>query len=321
MLRLWVICLLLFYTLACNQIQNNRADAFKEEYDLKIAYNVLEDSENNNYEVYIMDLEGTGATNLTNWKGVDWVYYAFDNYIYFVSDRDTSHRNYFLYEMLVTGDSIRKIYDQKVFDSWISSRKKGKEFIVTTEVDFVRSFVIINRFGKEIKKVFGTNDYQINDPCFSPDGNWIVFRSHQTGIDELWIMDENGDHQRQLTQYPRDDTSNSHFYHAGPPNWIPQGNFISFISHQNNNYSIFSIDPDGSNLTQVTDDQFNEGWHHWSPQGAWLVFDGANLKNENFDIYLMKRDGSAQKRLTNSPKYEQAPVFVKQYKTTLKSGL
>jgi TolB protein len=300
---------------------DNQVASQKEDYDLKIAYNVLEDSESNNYEVYIMDLDGTNATNLTNWKGVDWVYYAFDERIYFVSDRDTNHRSYFLYEMHVSGDSVRKIYNQKVYDSWISSRNDGHEFIVTTEKDSIRTFVIIDRFGKEMHSVFGTRDYQINDPCFSPDGKWIVYRSKQSGLDELWIMDENGAHQRQLTHYPKEDTTTKHFYHAGPPFWVSQGNFISFISRQNDNYSIFIIEPDGKNLAQITDDKFNEGWHYWSPKGDWIVFDGANLKNENFDIYLMKRDGSSQKRLTSSERFEQAPVFVKQFKKTLKSGL
>jgi TolB protein len=54
----------------------------------------------------------------------------------------------------------------------------------------------------------------------------------------------------------------------------------------------------------------NQGYHSWSPNGKWIVFDASDLSNNNFDIYLMKWDGTEIQQLTSGWKYEQAPVFV-----------
>lgn len=62
----------------------------------KIAYNVCEDSETDNYEVYIMNMDGSGKKNITNHPDVAWVYYAWKDKLYFISDRDTCHRCFFI---------------------------------------------------------------------------------------------------------------------------------------------------------------------------------------------------------------------------------
>lgn len=279
--------------------------------NLLIAYNVLEDEEADNYEIYVMQPDGSGQRNISQWKGVDWVYHAMGDRLYLLSDRDTAHRHLFLWEMDAAGGQQRKIYPHRLYDSWIASRKNGEEFLVTTKKDTVKTFVLIDRNGQEIRQVFGTNEYKINDPAFSPDGRWIVYRSARSGVDELWIMDEYGEQQRQLTHYPPGDTTGGkHFYHAGPPTWLAGGQWISYISKQNANYSIFRIQPDGSGLQQISPDGFNEGWHAWTPDGQWIAYDGTDLSDANFDIYTMRADGSEVKRLTDHPRYEQAPVWV-----------
>jgi TolB protein len=155
-----------------------------------------------------------------------------------------------------------------------------------------------------------------NSPVFSPQGDQVVFRyrknkrNFQTEKTELWTMSADGSNMRQLTEYPASDTTAEwHAYHAGPPSWEPAQNLISYMSFQKGNYSIFTRNPDGSGIKQLTGDEINEGWHSWSPDGQWIVYDGSDLKNENFDIYLARADGSEVKQLTNDWRTEQAPVF------------
>lgn len=61
----------------------------RSEKQYKIAYNVAYDIEKDDYEVFIMDMDGRNKKNISNHEGVDWVYYAWKDKIYFVSDRDT----------------------------------------------------------------------------------------------------------------------------------------------------------------------------------------------------------------------------------------
>jgi TolB protein len=279
--------------------------------DLKIAYNVLIDENTSNYEVFIMNADGTDKRNLSNHSGVDWVYYAWKDKIYFISDRGTSAGSYFLYEMDWNGENVRKVYTEELYDSYLNSRKEGSEFILSVKKDGSKAFVIIDSDGNELNTVFQTQSYRYNDPAFSPDGKKIVFRSYKSGSDELWIMDENGENQFQLTHYPENDsTAGEHFYRAGPPRWNIHKNKISYTSRQNNNYSIFTVKPDGTDQKQITPDGFEEGWHDWSPNGKLLVYDGSPIENPNYDIYIMNAHGTGVKRLTSGPEYEQSPVFV-----------
>jgi TolB protein len=95
------LIILLFIT--CSQNKNYEPEKLS---DLKIAYNVLEDAETDNYEIYVMNIDGSDEKNISNWEGVDWVYYAYADKLYFVSDRDTTHRMYFLYEMNADGNNV-----------------------------------------------------------------------------------------------------------------------------------------------------------------------------------------------------------------------
>lgn len=278
---------------------------------LKIAYNVLVDSKTSDYEIFVMNLDGTGQKNISNSKSVDWVYYAYGDKLYFVSDRDSTRRKYFLYEMDADGNNVRKISQFVVEDSWVSSRKKGTEFVVSSGKDGKRhELYIIDRNGAELRRLTNDDIYD-NDPAFSPNGKQVVFRSKRSGVDELWIVDENGANLRQLTHYPKDEKNpDENFYHASAPFWEPNRNIISFASKQKGNYSIFTIKPDGRGLKQLTTGSRDEMWHAWSPDGKWITYDGTDDQG-NYDIYLMRHDGAGAKRLTTEKTTEMAPVFVK----------
>ena len=276
--------------------------------DLKIAYNVH--LGNDNYEIFVMNLDGTEAKNITNLPSIEWVYYAYQNKLYFVSDRDSTKRKYFLYEMDADGGNVRKISNFVVADSWVSSRKKATEFVVSSAKDGKRfELYLIDRNGQEIKRLTNDDIYD-NDPAFSPNGKQIVFRSKRSGLDELWVMDEQGGNLRQLTHYPKDEPEDKNAYHASAPFWEPNRNVISYASKQKGKYSIFTIKPDGSGLKQITSGKQDAMWHSWSPDGNWLAYDGTDEQG-NYDIYLMRFGGGEARRLTSDKRTEMAPVFVK----------
>lgn len=286
---------------------------------MKIAYNVLYDAEADNYEIFSMDLDGGNKKNISNWKGVDWVYYAWNDKIYFVSDRDTTHRMYFLYEMDANGDNVRKVCDFRLRDSWLGSRNDGAEYIVNPHksVD-TTAFYIIHRDHDRIKKVKPRLKY-FSDPQFSPDGQKIVFRGatkkskRQEGfIDEIYIMDADGGNRIKLSQYPAADTTAEWYaYRAGPPQWHPTDNFISYHSKQKGKYSLFAVSPDAQKQWKLTDDSRQEGWHSWSPDGRWLAVELFNDQQTQFHIGLLNWKDKTMTVLTDtSYKYQQAPVFV-----------
>src|SRR5450756_46676 len=62
-------------------------------------------------------------------------------------------------------------------------------------------------------------------PAWSPDGNWIAYQSDAAkgnGHSDIWIMDRNGLHKRQITSMQAE-------WSRGPV-WSPDGKWLAFVS-------------------------------------------------------------------------------------------
>jgi len=285
----------------------------------RIVYNVLHDTAKGNYEVYIMDVDGKNQKNLSNYNGLDWVYRTYKDKIYFISDRDTTcKRCYKLYEMDQQGNNIRKISDLVLEDSWMDTRKNGKEMIVSARIgrDIRLQLFLMNLEDGSYQQL--TNDtaaYHV-DPVFSPNERQIVFRYRKSRRErnmktELFVMNEDGTEMIQLTHYPKDDTTNtSGEYHAGPPRWNRKENYISYMSFQQGKYEVYGVTPDGKKHWKITRDEKDAGWHDWTPDGKWMAVDISVRGKKIYDIYLLEIATGKSIPLATTWKYEQAPSFV-----------
>lgn len=284
----------------------------------KIVYNVLQDREKDNYEIYSMNMDGTGQKNITNTPGVEWVYYAYKDKVYYISDIDTCHRCYFLYEMDADGNNKRKISNLQLEDSWMGSRNSATEMIVLGRMGKLRSqLFLINLKDGSYKQLTNDTVSTKRDPLFLPGGNEIVLayrpdRSlRQTIPDELWKMNLDMSNKIQLTHFPKEDTTTKWFeYHAGPPQWNSKYKFISYLSKQKGQNQIYAVTPDGKKQWQITSGDLSSGWHSWSSDGKWLAMDKATPDEKSYDIYLMNYKTKKTIQLTTDAKYEQAPVIV-----------
>jgi TolB protein len=294
----------------------------------KIVYNVLEDREKDNYEVYSMNMDGSGKKNITNTPGVEWVYYAYKDKVYFVSDADTCHRCYFLYEMDAEGNNKRKVSNLQLEDSWMGSRNKGTEMIVLGRIGkTVRNQLFLVTVSNGLFKQISNDTVSTKrDPIFSRDGKQVILAYRpdralrKTVPEELWKLSflpltdgtiALGDFKSQLTQFPKSDTTTEWFeYHAGPPQYNSKYKFISYLSRQNRQTQIFAVTPDGRKKWQLTTDSLSSGWHSWSRNGKWLAMDKSTHDGKNFNIWLMNYKTKKEIQLTDSDKTEQAPVIV-----------
>jgi TolB protein len=308
--------------------------ALAQKQSYKIAYNVFEDTARDNYDIYIMNMDGSGKKNITNTPGVEWVYYAYEDRIFFISDRDTCHRCYFLYEMDADGNHVKKLSNLQLEDSWMGSRKNGTELIVTGRTSKMRQqlFIVNVRTGSFKQITNDTISYK-NDPIFLPGGDAIVLRyrpdkslRHSVPA-ELWYLNfynlpgdtiPANNFKYQITRFPKSDTSTKWFeYHYGPPQYNSKYGLMSYMSKQNNQTQIYIMEPDLKKgfqsviTTQLTAGDLSSGWHSWSPDGEWLAMDKSTHEGKHFDIYLMNYKTKKTTRLTDSIKTEQAPVFVK----------
>lgn len=284
----------------------------------QIAYNIAMNEKQTDYDVWTMNLDGSSNTNLTYNPDVAWTYLAATNKIFFISDRDTCHRCFYLYEMTHEGKNVRKITNFKLRDSWMASRKEGSELIVNPHPSVDSVFYIIDLQGNILKKL-ATGLAFNNNPCFSPDGSQIVFvgatkrSKREEGFDaELYLINEDGSGLKKLTHYPPADTTAPWYaYKTGPPRWNAAENFITYQSMQNGKYSLYAVTPDGAKQWKLTDNPQEEGWHDWSPDGKWLAIEIFDAEHTQFHIGLMNWESKKLEVLTDTAfVYQQAPVFL-----------
>jgi hypothetical protein len=166
----------------------------------------------------------------------------------------------------------------------------------------------------------GTNLVQITDdpageffPDWSPDGTRLVFarQSENSETRHLVIVDLATGAERELT----DPTSDADF-----PAWSPDGTKVAFSSMTSGdcswegtdcNTSIFTINADGSGLTQLTDVPGIDSFPDWSPDGREIAFHTtrADPTSGRWDIYVMSFDGMEVFPLTNDPGVDQFPSW------------
>lgn len=314
-LRKFLTFTIIILTASCNN-SKNRERSLNDDY--AIVYNVLVDETTENYEVFQMNFNGSDKKNITNLPGVEWTYYSYKDRLLFISDKDTCHRCFRLYEANYKGENIKRISNVLLADSWMSSRKDGSELIVTPDRKTDSGFYIISSKGKLIQRLETGLPYS-SDPLFVNEGKQIVFRGGLTKSkliegfnEELYIIDENGENIRQLTHYPENDTTAGKFgYKAGTPKLHPIENFISYQSKQNGKYSLYAVSLDGQKQWKLTENLENEGWHDWSPDGKWLVIELFDHDQTQFHIGLMNWESKEMDILTDSThQYQQSPNFI-----------
>ena len=121
------------------------------------------------------------------------------------------------------------------------------------------------------------------------DHKKIAFSSYRDGNWEIYVMNNDGSDQINLTNHHEID---------GRPDWSPDGSKIVFITTRNgvNNSEIYTMNPDGSDQTRLTFNDCADSYPSWSPDGNKIAF--TSLRNRWPEIYIMNTDGSNQTRLT-----------------------
>ncbi len=309
--QIFILLAVIFIGISCSSTDQPQDQSSNQDFP-SIVYNVFHNTETDDYEVFGMTWDADSLWNISSSPGVDWSYHLIGDRILYVSDRDTTHRIYFLYETDKYGSFHRKISDVRLADSWMSSRDNG-EIIVRPYGD--SGFYIIDSLGNIIQHINTKLPY-MSDPEFSPDGRYIVFRGgrktskREEGFnEELYIINANGSGLRQLTNYPESDsTAPWYAYHAGPPLWRNSG--ITFSSFRNGNYSIYQISPSGDSLLQVTDNLNNQVYHDVSANGKWMVYSYSDLQEKVYDLELLNMETGEKRQLTDDTIQQLAPLFL-----------
>lgn len=162
----------------------------------------------------------------------------------------------------------------------------------------------------------------------------IVFSSSRSGNSAIWIMNEDGSGQTQLTFSADNETSPSFSpegcriayvnqnakelkimnvdgtnqrviyttsaYQIAFTAWSPDGSKIAFREGPYNQYDIWVVNADGSNPVNLTNDGMHNGIPGWSPDGEWIVYTSRSdiYSSYSVEIWKMRSNGSDKTQLT-----------------------
>jgi Tol biopolymer transport system component len=113
----------------------------------------------------------------------------------------------------------------------------------------------------------------------SAESGKIAFTLLHDGNGGIYIIDDNGENLRRLTD---------HLAHDSYPVWLPDGRHIAFCSNRDGAFSIYTMDLAGKNIKRIVD---LIGRPAVSPDGRWIALTPDGI------LLLVAIDGLKQREI------------------------
>jgi len=207
------------------------------------------DREERTFHIYVVNVEGSGLIKLTNETAGDlsprW---SPDG------KRIAFSRVGAIYVMDSDGTNVQKVTEPKpeatappceaggFLGGW-SPDGKQLTFYAASATRGLGQICIVNVDGSNLRVVVSEPPGYHVEPSWSPDGQWIAYRSIREDNHEIYIVKPDGSSDTNLTNNPATDLE---------PDWSPDGKWIVFGSDRGGNFDLYIMKPDGSNLTRLT---------------------------------------------------------------------
>jgi len=200
---------------------------------------------NDNYDVFIMNIDGSKKINLTNST-------FYEKYPQFSPDGSfiiyqawQKGKMEIFFSNLLDRNNInltRNSFSNDIISHGNAFSPEGHKIVFTSERDGNRNIYIMNSNGSDQTKLTDhpNHDYE---PTFSSDGLSILFTSERDGNKEIYIMNTKGENLTNLSNNPGDDWN---------PRFYPDNKKIIFQSTRDNNWEIYLMKLDGSEQKNLT---------------------------------------------------------------------
>lgn len=257
----------------------------------KIAFTSNRDG---NYEIYIMNPDGTGQKNLTRHKASDTqpAWSPTGEEILFVSKRDGRSD---LYLMDADGTNVRKVFKDLKLRTAPAWSPDGQQ-ISYSRIDPVRELYIASLDKKDERQVAPLGKYD-GYSSWAPDGTKIVFGgpSKQENKDSrIYIFNLETRRKKVLFE-------EAVLTSMKNPSWSPLDDKIAFAWFRGGTSAIYVMERNGDNPERIVDPPrgFAAAHPEWSPDGNALVYEQYKQQNNVRHIYIMNLDEREPEKLTS----------------------
>jgi len=123
------------------------------------------------------------------------------------------------------------------------------------------------------------SELNLSSECWSPDGEKMVFGDTNGGI---FLISSDDDEIKKITSGP---DKNGYF-----PIWSPDGKKIAFTSTRDGNEEVYTMNPDGSQQSRITNSPDYDTCYSWSPDSRKLACE--TFRNRVMHFYIVNADGT-----------------------------
>jgi Tol biopolymer transport system component len=230
-------------------------------------------------DISTIPASGGDPVRITDDDAVDWnpVWSPDGSHLYFTSNRGGAMN---IWRVAVDEDTGETLGSPEPVTSGVSATAQqfsfsadGKHLAYVSQIQSAN----IQRlpFDPESGQVVGETEWVTRGsgltwfPNISPDGRRLVYGSRGPQED-LFVTLAGGSSPRRLTNDP---------YNDRMPRWSPDGKKILFYSNRTGSYELWTIKPDGSGLTQITEEPgVTQDSPIWSPDGTRIVYTALGVR-------------------------------------------
>ena len=229
-------------------------------------------------DIYTVNLDGTGLTNLTNHLAVyeSPVWSPDGTRIAFISNRKGQQRAYL---MSADGSQVTPVANTGPLDTLAGWSHDGRHLLLSSHRDVNGEIYAVSLDGNQVVNLT-RHPAEDETPAWSPDSTRIAFASDRGSegprrVKQIYRMDLDGENLVQLSDF---------FYGASHPVWSPDGQQIAFSvlrksifgdSMEEDTYVMRVRDPlqgtDGSNPRLLLRQPGRTRPRSWSPDGQRLI--------------------------------------------------
>jgi Tol biopolymer transport system component len=162
---------------------------------------------------------------------------------------------------------------------------------------------VMNADGSDLTQL--ADGFGADQPAWSPDGKEIAFlgtkdpESNPTGPRGIWTVPAAGGDPTLVLEGGWEQ-----------PAWSPDGTRLVIVGWNSDVRNLYTVNSDGSQLTQITNDGAGYANPQWSPDGTRIVCARwADPSGWNVDVYVMNPDGSHMQQLTDWKGWDSDPFW------------